>query len=208
MEIRFLAIETANFAETVHFYRRTLEVAVLSEGPGYAVLHLGNSQLLLRQALQGQPFYHLAFDIPQNQLSQAAQWLERRVPLLERHGEREVFFEDWNATSVYFHDPSDNIVELIARHNLANDRAQAFDADSLLSVSEIGWPSQDPARTSQEMGIEAWRDYGPFKALGSESGLILLVPIGRGWLPTDRPAESHPCEVLVQTSAGYHRFSV
>jgi catechol 2,3-dioxygenase-like lactoylglutathione lyase family enzyme len=206
MDIRFLSLRASNAPAVVAFYRDILELPCLAHGDSYGVFRAGSTQLMFEQAAHGQPFYHFAFDIPRNQLQPASAWLAQRVDLLERDGETEIFFEDWNATSVYFHDPAGNIVELIARHNLPNDSDRAFSPGDLLSVSEIGWPVEDTSHLKTDFQLPFWRDYGPFKAAGSETGLILLVPIGRGWLPTGRPAEAHPCTVVVADENGSRQF--
>lgn len=197
VEIRFLALSTAELAETGEFYRDVLQLPRLVEGNDHSVFKAGSTHLMFEavQDSSRRPFYHFAFDIPRNQLSQAAEWLSRRVTLLERDGQTRIPFPDWNATGLYFHDPSGNIVELIARRNLPNDLEGEFTSDMILRISEIGWPV-DSLASEPDFGLPVWRNYGSFKALGSETGLLLLVPDGRPWTPTARPAEAHPTGVV------------
>lgn len=199
-EIRFLCLRTARLEANLEFYTEVLQLPLLAKGLHYGVVQVGASQLMWEATgAKEEPFYHFAFDIPRNQLSAAAEWLAPRLDLLTQDGKCEFAFEDWNATSVYFHDPAGNIVELICRHNLDNDNDEAFSNRQILRISEIGWPvsATHPAPPSMESELEAWRDYGAFKALGAETGLVLLVPEGRGWLPTRRAAESHPCTLAI-----------
>lgn len=195
-EFRFLSLSTAHLQATADFYQQALELPLLARGAKYAVFQVGATQLMWEQAESGDPFYHFAFDIPCNRLTEAADWMQNRAELLTREGNREFEFEDWKASSIYFHDPSGNIVEFIARRNLQNQSEQAFSPEQLLRVSEIGWPTSeaDPAPATE---LKAWRDYGAFKALGDETALLLVVPEGRGWLPTGRPAEIHPCSLVI-----------
>lgn len=195
-EFRFISLRTAHFQATVDFYQQILGLPLLASGTGYAVFQVGATQLMWEAAESGDPFYHFAFDIPCNLLTAAADWMATRVELLTRDGNREFTFEDWNASSIYFHDPSGNIVEFIARRNLANDSSQPFSPEQLLRVSEIGWPVSE-AHPAPQSELEAWRDYGAFKAFGTETALLLVVPEGRGWLPTNRSSEIHPCSLAL-----------
>ena len=210
MEIRFLSLRTADVAATRQFYQETLQLPLLAAGNDYAVFRAGSTQLMFQASEEpdGRPFYHFAFDIPRNQIEQATAWLESKVELLERDGQRQIPFEDWNATGIYCHDPSGSIVELIARHNLGNDAEGDFRPDSsILRVSEIGWPVPDVESPGQDFQLPAWRDYGKFRALGSETGLILIVATGRGWLPTNRPAEAHPVSLVLVDENGFRHYS-
>ena len=195
-EFRFLSLRTAHFQATVDFYLEALGLPLLARGQGYAVLQAGATQLMWEEAESGDPYYHFAFDIPCNRLTEAADWMSTRAELLTKDGNREFEFEDWKATSIYFHDPSGNIVEFIARRNLQNGIDLPFSSQQLLRISEIGCPLSE-AHPAPLSDLEMWRDYGAFRALGTETALVLLVPEGRGWLPTNRPSEIHPCTVAI-----------
>lgn len=207
MEIRFLKLATAKIEAMNRFYQDTLQLPILASGASYGVFQAGSTQLMFEATTDPAvpPFYHFAFDIPRNQLSSAAAWLGSRVELLQRDGEIEIPFPDWNATGIYFHDPAGSIVELIARHNLANDVEGEFSPSQILRVSEIGWPVPDVRSPGTDFQLPAWRDYGTFQALGSETGLLLVVETGRPWLPTSRPAEAHPVSVVVADARGFCR---
>lgn len=83
---------------------------------------------------QGEPFYHFVFDVPQNKLMLAREWLIERVPLIQGPSNRRDsrypndirHFPDWSAHAFFFWDPADNIVEFIARHDVENDSASPF----------------------------------------------------------------------------------
>jgi hypothetical protein len=54
----------------------------------------------------------------------------------ESHDEFEFF--DWNAHAVYFYDPSVNIVEYIARHNIkSSNSTDEFTNNDILCISEV-----------------------------------------------------------------------
>lgn len=206
MKIDFLSLRVPNLRNTIDFYVG-LGLPILSLGKGYVVFRAGATVLMfeLVDDRDDKPFYHLALDIPQNRLAQAEAWLSERVDLLQRDGQTQIAFEDWNATSVYFHDPTGNIIEMIARHNLKNDSEENFSVDSILRVSEIGWPCL-MGIPDQDFELSSWRDHDGFKALGSETGLILVVNVGRPWVPTGRPAEAHPCTLVISDEKGSREF--
>jgi hypothetical protein len=79
-------------------------------------------------------------NVPENRITEAIEWLGKKIPLIEYERNPLVNFQNWNAHSVYFYDPSGNIVELIARHNLPNKSESVFDSGSFLNISEIGMP--------------------------------------------------------------------
>lgn len=166
-------------------------------------VQVGQSVLEFTDALPGTtPYYHLAFDIPENKLPEATNWLRRRCPIAtDPDTGQEVYrFVHWNAHSVYFHDPAGNVLEFIARHTLPNASADPFDGRSILSISEIGLVAPELSTLANglasELGIHS---YGPvsanFKSLGSEHGLFILVRAGHVWLGSTSRAEVHPVEV-------------
>ena len=207
MQIQFLGLSSPCCQETLSFYR-SLGLPCLGFGEEYGILRAGTTQILIAHTEEpdDQPFYHFAFDIPRNQLANAAAWLGERVELLKRDGQTEIAFPDWNATSIYCHDPMGNIVELIARHNLPNDVEGGFGPEQILRVSEIGWPVLGLEFPDQDFGLPVWREYDKFQALGSETGLILLVENGRPWAPTGRPSIAAPCTLVIADQHGTRDF--
>ena len=136
------------------------------------------------------PSYHFAFNIPSDQIESACRWLRARVPVLRGDDGREIVrFESWNASAVYFHDPAGNIVEFIARHDLSHQTDGDFRMDNVLSVSEIGIAVPESLgvleaaeQVSRTLGLRPYRPIGDdFAALGTEHGLLILVPEGRPW---------------------------
>lgn len=205
MQIRYVGLKSWRLEETLEFYR-ALGLPFLASGDGYGLFRAGSTQLMFEEAEVGEePFYHFAFDIPCNQIKQAAEWLSERVELLSRDGETLIAFPDWNATSVYFHDPMGNIVELIARENLANEAEGEFTPEMLLRVSEIGWPAT--GMLTPDFRLPAWRQYEKFHALGSETGLVLVVEAGRPWVPTGRPSEPAPLVLVLEDESGVRHYS-
>ncbi|MCY0891911.1 MAG: hypothetical protein OWR52_00075 [Acidibacillus sp.] len=96
----------------------------------------------------------------------------------------------WNAHSCYFHDPSGNIAEFIARHTLPHSNSTTFSATAVTGVSEIGLPVIHPVNIVVELeknfGLEALHDGGfpNFVGMGSDEGLFIVVEHQRPWFPT------------------------
>ena len=174
---------------------------IVKEKEYWFIVKAGYSKIMFRQTREPEePFYHFAFNIPENQLQDAKRWLAPRVKLIEKDGKDEFSLENWNAHALYFLDPVGNIVEFVARHNLKNASTKPFSSKSLLCVSEIGYPAEDVRLFSDavkaELNLKLWRGDGrKFAAVGDENGLVIIVPIGRPWFPTDIPAEDFPLGV-------------
>jgi catechol 2,3-dioxygenase-like lactoylglutathione lyase family enzyme len=193
MTFREVVIESRDPAEAARFYRDTFGLRVDDER-----VFTGESVLRFEQGTPNGP-YHLAFNIPSNQISEAKAWLQARVPVLVE----DIFdFDFWNAKAIYFEDVDGNILELIARHNLANAADAPFDASSILSISEFGLPVADPLRTidalERDLALSVYSgDRDSFTAVGDERGLFIVVRPGRHWFPTDRPAATNAAEVSI-----------
>jgi hypothetical protein len=155
----------------------------------------------LRFALEaGGAFYHFALLVPGDRFDAALDWAQERVEVLG-----DVFeFENWDAKAVYFHDPAGNIVELIAHRGLQeNGRAGPFAAEELVGFSELGIVGDPPSllRQLEAQGLELWSgtvdEPDRLAFVGEKGRTLILAPPGRGWLPTDRPAEPHPVEYVL-----------
>jgi catechol-2,3-dioxygenase len=107
-------------------------------------------------------------------------------------------FPDWQARSAYYYDPGGNIVELIARERAPGD-------ELLLEVSEVGLPVSDVGAAVEflesELGLPEFDgDRERFSAVGDDHGLFIVVPVGRPWLFTDRPATDVPVRATIEGS--------
>jgi hypothetical protein len=145
---------------------------------------------------EGEPFYHFALLVPGDRFDAALPWAGERVELLTDV----VDFEPWDGRAVYFHDPAGNIVELIAHRGLEeNGRRGAFSAEELVGFSELGIVGDQSARLEEleSLGLELWDgSVRPDRLafVGERGRTLILAPVGRGWMPTGRPAEAHPVE--------------
>ena len=155
----------------------------------------------------GEPFYHFALLVPGNRFDEALEWIAERTELLPdpESGQVVFDFDNWNALACYFHDPVGNIVELIAHRGIDESSTEGpFTAAELIGLSELGLvgdKAELAAALQGELGLEQWDgdiDHAARLAfVGEKARTFILSPEGRGWLPTARPAEAHPCEVVL-----------
>jgi hypothetical protein len=171
------------------------------------VIVVGETRLGFRVP-DGGAVYHFALLVPGDRFDAAFVWARERVELLG-----DVYdFEAWDARAVYFHDPAGNIVELIAHRGLEeNGRNGGFAADELVGLSELGIVGDPPQllHRLEAVGLELWD--GSVEAenrlafVGEQGRTLILAPPGRGWLPTGRPAEPYPVELVLELADGAPR---
>jgi hypothetical protein len=114
-------------------------------------------------------------------------------------------FENWSARAFYLHDPAGNIVELIAHRGVGETGTRgSFAAAELLGFSELGLVGDTKsmaAELERVLGLPLWagsvEEEGRLGFVGEQARTLILSPPGRGWLPTGRPAEPHPVEVVL-----------
>lgn len=176
------------------FYHQSLGLPIVEDQPKQLTLQAGLTKLTFRPAAadDGKPFYHFAFNIPENKLLSARAWQKERSPLLpipeslrdRKFPDDVVHYRHWNAHSLFFFDPAGNVVEYIARHDLKNAASGAFTSKDILCASEIAWVVDDvpalSARLKEECGVEEYKGASElFTALGTEAGLLLVMKRGR-----------------------------
>jgi len=193
--------------ELAEFYSGRLGLGATPSDPDGAAVEVGESVLELLPA-SGSPFYHFALLAPGDRFEAVLDWACEHVDLLpDRETGEEVFdFTNWDAKACYFHDPAGNIVEVIAHRGIGETGVTGvFSAGELLGVSEIGLVG-DPAPLAAELerglGLELWDGTVDGEArlafVGEKARTLILCRAGRPWLPTGRPAEAHPVEVLLR----------
>jgi catechol-2,3-dioxygenase len=126
--------------------------------------------------------HHFAFHV-----ADLEPW-QQRLEVSEEHD-----FSSWGgARAVYFRDPEENVVELIARPQAGPE----------LTLAEIGLPVEDvPAAVAalqDQLDLSTYDDWDEsFAPLGDDDGLLILVRVGRGWFPVGVPSGSAPIEVRI-----------
>ncbi|MFQ5525449.1 MAG: VOC family protein [Thermoanaerobaculia bacterium] len=216
-----LRLDTAApLREMVDFYGEILELPVRHESGDRVVITAGATEIIF-SAVSGSgapPFYHFAFNIPENKILDARSWqLKRSSLFLTPHHLRDPAFPDdvrhfrnWNAHSVFFWDPAGNVVEYIARHDLANSARGPFSSRDILYASEIAFVVDDVPATASDLeatfSLAQYRSSSEvFHASGDERGLLLLFKRGReiGDHLRDRPAPAavFPTRARIQGAA-------
>ncbi len=201
-------------ADLDDFYADQLGLEKIAGG-----FRVGASELVFRAA-EGEPFYHYALLAPGDRFAEALVWARERIDLLLGGDIDEVVFgfDNWNADAFYFHDPAGNIVELIAHRALGETgKSGAFDASELLGISEVGLIG-DPSEIAiglERLGLRLWDGVllpGRLAFFGERGRTFIVAAEGRGWLPTGRPAEAHPVDVVItglregEVTASGHRI--
>ncbi len=207
MKIKELELLTYDVESAKIFYHELMGFEIVHQSTEAISFKAGASTLTFKHLdLYPKPTYHFAFNIPKNQMEAAQNWLKARVTLQkDEKGNTIVDFKNWNAQAVYFYDSLGNIVELIARHGLENASNVPFSAQSMLSVSEIGVPSDDvntvAATIQKHFKIPTYKSGSDkFHPLGDEEGLLINVPTGRVWYMTeDLVSAKFPIKVTVET---------
>jgi len=199
MNIYELTLVTPDLSVQRDFYQNVLKLPVTTIDDEHLTVQVGQTKVTFVQgSIEG--VYHFAFNIPENQFAAALKCLP--VPLISAiDGKTEFFSEEWNAHNFYFYDAAGNILELIARHTLANTSDQPFSEKSLLNVSEIGVAVADVIAFTEGSGLPYYRSHvDEFAPIGDENGLLIVVKIGREWFPnTGRPALELPLQVVLSS---------
>jgi len=195
--IRSIELHTvALLSDLKTFYAETLGFAILRESDKHLTIAGGKTAITFLKVdnTDSFPWYHIAFNIPQNQILAAREWHLKRGPLIEtpphqrdpdypndvRH------FRNWNAHSLFFWDPAGNLVEYIARHELDNNSEGDFSIEDIHYASEIGFIVEDQQVAARQLnkaiGLNAYpKDTNFWWAMGDANGLLLCLPKGREW---------------------------
>ena len=198
MIIKELILQTALIEDLKKFYTIKLDLELINEDDESFTVKAGESKLTFTKASEtNYPFYHFAFNIPENQFKEAKLWALKKFELIKINGEDEFDFRSWNAHSFYFYDPAGNILEIIARHNLKNNSTEEFSGKSLICISEIGLPVIDVENFYDNLNKKNFipvfsGDKKTFCAAGDDYGLFIIVNKGRRWFPDCPEAEIFP----------------
>jgi len=208
MNVIYLELLTTNLQAQRDFYSDVLELPVKLSDTRLEV-KAGKTDLIFTRA---QPdfngAYHFAFNIPENQLPAAKEWITSRTPLLhDETGMNEFESKSWNSHSVYFKDATGNVLEFIARHNLKNVVEGDFDSSQILNISEIGLPSEDVIAFAGELcsklnlSVFEQEPSETFTPVGDDNGLFILPIKNRIWIPNSGvPAKLLPVRVKGDTN--------
>lgn len=216
MIIKELKLLSNNFATTEEFYAQKLEFPVVEKSAKNISFSAGNSILSFSLITDKDPCYHFAFSIPSNKVMEAHSWVAARTNILPYNSQATIAdFSNWNAHAFYFHDNQSNILEFIAHHDLPNHSIQPFASTSIMGLCEIGVPVEDVTEACKSIYENFEVPYfakGPklpvFSVMGDEHGLFIVTRIGRGWLPTQQPAERYFAEVIFENEGATRTYVI
>jgi extradiol dioxygenase family protein len=198
MKILELELLSDDILQTEVFYNEVLGLETLCKGRSSVSFDVGATKLTFRSSTNMKPVYHFAFDVPNNKLLEAFEWIEKKTEIMYVIPPDKIAdFCNWNAKSFYFYDNNGNILEFIARNDLDNATQKVFDGSLILSVSEIGLVSKNVVVQCDELfdkyGLTAYSKQpklNKFIVLGTVTGLFILVEENRDWYPTDKKSKS------------------
>ncbi len=221
-----LRLETAALDAMRRFYGETLGLPVLAQREDQFTVVAGGTRITFSRVASGdgqdaaasEPFYHFAFNIPEDKILAAHDWQRKRTPLIAaperlcdaRYPNDVIDYAHWNAHSIFFWDPGGNLVEYIARHDLRNGAPGPFTSADVLYASEIAFVADDvPAMGRQIQTAFDLPQYrggsDQFRAIGDELGLLLVFGRGRpqGFAEA-KPAGVFTTEATVRTGSTHH----
>jgi hypothetical protein len=209
IDVRFHAAP-GSWHELTSFYGDLLGLEAAEVAQEALRFRVGGRNLTFARAVgSAEPFYHFALLVPGNRFEEAFRWMNDRLQLLPDpdSGDTVFDFRNWDAKASYCVDPAGNIVEFIAHRGVAENLSRGpFGSGELAGFSEVGLVVDEKLGVAQtlatEVGLHTWdgelNDPRRLAFVGERAHTLILCPVGREWLPTDRPAEMHPVEVVVQ----------
>jgi len=200
MRIRRLTLATGDLEGQAAFWGGRLGLPVRGDGEDAIEVRLRDSTVRFERAEAGLGArYHFAFNVPSSSIHAAVAWLRERHEVLTFDGDP--VRTDVGAGCVYFLDAAGNVVELIASPSIA-DGDGPFGPDSLIEVAEIGIASSDVDATSAAVQAAFdqpvfWHDMeSRLTAVGDRHAVVIVAPIGRGWIPVDLTARPLPTAIV------------
>lgn len=209
MEIVKARLLTNFFNETLDFYQTKLGFTIKNQTATTFEVKIGKDLIEFTEShLEEAPFYHFAFDIPAGSFEEAKQWLQRKVDLSTEGGNDQITFDILDSSSVYFEDPSGNIVEFIERRktNLKSD--VEFSAKSIQGISEMSFIVDKKLEVANELlnydikgmfNSEVKADGLSFMTDQENKVFILLVNPGRKWLFSEKKSKMFEQEIVLDS---------
>jgi catechol 2,3-dioxygenase-like lactoylglutathione lyase family enzyme len=206
MRIRRLTIATGDLEGQAAFYGERFGLPLRREERAVEVDLRHSTIRFERAAADLDARYHFAIDVPRDSIRAAVAWLGERAEPLEFDGDP--IRDDVGEGCVYFLDAAGNVLELIAAPHLEPEN-EAFGPGSLVELAEVGVASADPPATVA--ALEGAFDEGVYwggpdselTAVGDEHAVVIVAPIGRGWIPVDLVAVPLPTEVVAEGGARF-----
>ena len=198
MLFKEIRLQTKHLSELHKFYKDFLELSTSYIDEKSIKIIAGNSQLIFEVTSNSEnPFYHFAFNIPDNKFDEAFEWMNNKLDLLWLDDYKGYIadFVSWKAKSFYFQDPAGNILEMITRLELEDDIDEPFSCKHIRNISEIGlvYDVDDFDGKVQQLlktfPVHYFKKQPPlphFRAIGDDEGLFIIVPEDRVWFGTKK----------------------
>jgi catechol 2,3-dioxygenase-like lactoylglutathione lyase family enzyme len=210
MRIHQVTLACCDLTAQSAFWGDTLSLPVTAHGDSALEVQLRSSVIRFERALAGtDPRYHFAINIPPDSIIDAAAWAAERHRLLAFHGDPDeadgatIVHTDRGASTLYFLDAGGNVVELISSPHLDPIADEPFGPASLLEIAEIGIATSDTpvtrAAVQEAFGTGVlWggREESLLTAIGDDHGVVIVAPVGRGWIPVGLPARPLPTTIV------------
>jgi catechol 2,3-dioxygenase-like lactoylglutathione lyase family enzyme len=206
MRIRRLTLSTSDLEGQAAFWGERLGLPV-ARGEDAIEVGLRGSTIRFERAEPGlDARYHFAINVPAGSVHAAVAWLRERQEPLSFDGE--AVRDDVGEGCVYFLDAGGNVVELIASPHIEGEGA--FGPEALIEVGEVGIASADVEATAgavQETFGEPvrWSD-SELVAVGDQHAVVIVAPVGRGWIPVDLTARPLPTEIVASDGVRFALF--
>lgn len=210
MRISRLTLATIDPEAQAAFWGERLGLPVGWVDEDEVEVRLRDGAIAFRRAAAGaDPRYHFAINLPPGSIDAAVEWVRERHEVLAFHGDPDeeegttVVRTDVGAGCVYFLDAVGNVAELISSRFLEGEGGEAFGPRSLIEIAEIGIATADYDATCAAVGeffaAEVLWGGGPgseLTAIGDHHAVVIVSPVGRGWIPVGLPARPQPTEIV------------
>lgn len=201
MQFSNLRLATNSPQSLRSFYADTLGLPSTAAATGSFTIDAGSTALTFVSDPEAMATrYHLALNVDAD-VESVASWVDDNAELLPVDGAQTVRFDFIEANSVYFADPTGNVLEFVCPFGATG----VFTPETIESVTEVGLPVEAPPAVATELvetfGIPVWGGVDEtFTRLGDVDGRFVISELERPWFPTDYAAVAAPLDVTVQST--------
>ena len=223
-EIVDVQMRSNNFENNKRFWSKVMGFDVDSVAPNSFKVNIGfnsvtfiNNSGALDTSSSVTPKYQFTISIPSNQIENCYSWLlDADSSNSSKIAEPAKFWIDaesgaaiyrrnqYNSQSIYIKDAGNNIIEILARHDLNNTAEGEFNRGMFLGISEVGVVSRDLRKSAEALkaayGVEEVSgSSNSYKPMGGPLGLLKLNIEGKIWTPTENEiAVGYPMTIRVR----------
>jgi hypothetical protein len=223
-EIVDIEMRSNNFVNNKRFWSKVMGFDVDSVAPNSFKVNIGfnsvtfiNNSGALDTSSSVTPKYQFTISIPSNQIENCYSWLlDADSSNSSKIAEPAKFWIDAesgaaifrrnpsNSQSIYIKDAGNNIIEILARHDLNNTAEGEFNRGMFLGISEVGVVSRDLRKSAEALkaayGVEEVSgSSNSYKPMGGPMGLLKLNIEGKIWTPTENEiAIGYPMTIRVR----------